>query len=52
MFQLSLPKNVIPGPFEIGRIKPGFGDISGKIEEKEGERTYWFYYRPMGRSGN
>ena len=40
MCQLSYPENVIPRPFEIGRIKPGFGDISDEIEQKERERTY------------
>ena len=52
MCQLSYPENVIPRPFEIGRINPGFDDISDKIEQKEGGWTYWYSYRPMGRSGN
>ena len=52
MFQLSYPENGIPRPLEIGPNKLGFGNISDKRDQKEGERTYWFSYRPMGRSGN
>ena len=36
MCQLNYPENVIPRPFDQGQIKPGFGDISDKIEQKKG----------------
>ena len=52
MFQLSYPENVIPRLFEISQIKPGFDDITDKMEQKEREWTYWFTYKSMGRSGN